>query len=321
MRQYLLRRLFQLIPTLLGASLIIFVIISAAPGNPVSHLIDPTISREALEARQRQLGLDKPLPQRYLIWLSELVQGNMGYSTRYRRPVADLIQSRLGATLLLTLSALITGVVIAVPIGVFSATRQYSRADYLFIILAMAGVSVPVFFLGVAMIKIFAFDLRWFPVGGMFTAGAYHANYFEYIKDVARHLVLPLSVLACAEVAMFVRYIRSSMLEVIRQDYVRTARAKGLSERVVIYKHALRNAMIPVITVLGLSLPYLFSGAILTEAVFSWPGMGTLQLIAVSARDYPLIMGICMFLAIMVILGNLLADIFYAVADPRIRYD
>lgn len=321
MRQYLLRRLLQVIPTLLGTSFIVFVIINAAPGNPMSHLIDPKITREALEAREKKLGLDKPLPQRYVIWLSETLQGNMGYSTRYRRPVVDMIQGRLGATLLLTLSAMVVSFIIAVPIGVFSATHQYSRSDYLFIILAIAGVSVPVFFLGVAMIKIFAFDLRWFPVGGMVTAGAYYSSWFEYVKDVAIHLALPLFVLSCAEIAMFVRYTRSSMLEVIRQDYVRTARAKGLSERVVIYKHALRNAMIPVITVLGLSLPFLFSGAILTEAVFSWPGMGTLNVTAVATRDYPLLMGINMFLAVMVILGNLLADIFYAVADPRIRYD
>lgn len=321
MRQYIIRRLLQVIPTLIGTSFIVFVIINAAPGNPMSHLMDPRISKEDLAARERRLGLDKPLPQRYAIWLTEIARGNLGFSTRYRRPVADMIQSRIGPTLLLTLSSMIISFIIAVPIGVYSATRQYSRGDYFFLVLTMAAVSIPVFFLGVAMIKIFAFDLRWFPVGGMVTAGKYYSSWLAYAYDVGRHLVLPLFVLSCANVATFVRYIRSSMLEVIRQDYVRTARAKGLSERVVIYKHALRNALIPVITVLGLTLPFLFSGAIITEAVFAWPGMGTLNVEAVMIRDYPLIMGITLFLAVMVILGNLMADLFYAVADPRIRYD
>lgn len=322
MRQYLLRRLLQVIPTLLGITIIVYLIINAAPGSPVSGMIDPTITGEALEIRKQQLGLDKPVYQRYGIWLSELViEGNLGYSTRTRRPVAEMIQSRLGPTLLLTMSSMFLSFIIAIPIGILSATRQYSRTDYLFTILAIAGVSIPVFFLGVAMIKIFAFDLRWFPVGGMSTAGAYYTSWLERTLDILKHLFLPLFVLSCAQIAMFVRYTRSSMLEVVRQDYVRTARAKGLSERVVIYKHALRNALIPVITVLGLSLPFLFSGAILTEAVFAWPGMGTLNITAVTTRDYPLLMGINLFLAMMVIAGNLLADVFYAVADPRIRYD
>lgn len=321
MRQYLLRRLLQVIPTLLGTSFIVFVIINAAPGNPMSHLIDPRIDRATLEAREKRLGLDKPLTHRFVIWLSETARGNLGFSTRYRRAVVDLIGARIGPTLLLTFSALIISFIIAVPIGVYSATHQYSRTDYFFLVLTMAAVSIPVFFLGVAMIKLLAFDLRLFPIGGMVTAGMRHEHWLAYALDVGRHLVLPLFVLSCAEVAMFVRYTRSSMLEVVKQDYVRTARAKGLSERVVIYKHALRNALIPVITVLGLSLPFLFSGAILTEAVFSWPGLGTLNLEAVSTRDYPLLMGINLFLAVIVILGNLMADLLYAAADPRIRYD
>ncbi len=322
MRQYLLRRLLQVIPTLIGTTMIVFILINAAPGDPLSGLIDPTITGEALEQRRQQLGLDRPVHERYIKWVGELVlEGNMGYSTRYRRPVADMISSRIGPTLLLTVPAMLLSLLVAIPIGVFSATRQYSKLDFFFIVLAIAGVSIPVFFLGVVMIKLISFDLRLLPVGGMVTAGVYYESWFHYAGDVLKHLILPLFVLSCAQTATFVRFTRSSMLEVIRQDYVRTARAKGLSERVVIYKHALRNAIIPVITVLGLSLPVLFSGAVITEAVFSWPGMGTLLILAVQSRDYPLLMGITLLIAFMVILGNLLADIFYAVADPRIRYD
>ncbi|HSW35570.1 MAG TPA: ABC transporter permease [Candidatus Limnocylindrales bacterium] len=321
MRLYLLRRLLQIIPTLIGITFITFVIINAAPGNPMSHLIDPHISREAIATRERQLGLDRSLTERYVIWLSELSRGNLGFSTRYRRAVTEIIRNRIGPTILLTFSSMLLSFIIAVPIGVYSAVHQHSRQDYIFTILTMAAVSIPVFFLGVALIKIFSFDLRLLPVGGMITAGETHSTWLVYASDVGRHLVLPLFVLSCASTASFVRYIRSSMLEVIRQDYVRTARAKGLSEKVVIYKHALRNALIPVITILGLSLPYLFSGAILTEVVFAWPGMGSLSVEAVMTRDYPLLMGINLILAMLVILGNLLADIFYAVVDPRIRHD
>jgi len=322
MRQYLLKRLLQVIPTVLGTTIIVFILINAAPGDPLSGLIDPTISGEDLANRREQLGLNRPIHMRYLTWIGELVlEGNLGYSTRYRRSVGEMIATRVGPTLLLTLPAMLLSLLVAVPIGVYSATKQYSKLDFFFIVMAVLGVSIPVFFLGVVMIKIVSFDLRLLPVGNMVTAGLYHESWFHYAKDVLRHLILPLSVLCCAQTATFVRYTRSSMLEVIRQDYVRTARAKGLSERVVIYKHALRNGIIPVITVLGLSLPFLFSGAVITETVFSWPGMGTLTILAVESRDYPLLMGITLVIAFMVILGNLLADIFYAVADPRIRFD
>ncbi len=322
MKQYILRRLLQMIPTLLGTTFIVFIIINMAPGSPLSHMVDPTISGEALERRREQLGLDRPILQRYGLWIAEAVQGNLGYSTRYRgRLVTDLIQSRLAATITLTFSSILVSFILAVPIGVISATRQYSTLDYTVVVSAIAGVSVPVFFLGIVLIWAFGFQLGWFPVGGMATAGVSHPTFMAYISDVARHLVLPLVTLTAASTARFVRFTRSSMLEVIRQDYVRTARAKGLSEQVVIYRHALRNALLPVVTILGLSLPFLFSGAIITEAVFAWPGMGTLLIESVSQRDYGLLMGINLFLAILVIFGNLLADVFYTVVDPRIRYD
>ncbi len=319
--QYILRRILQIIPTLIGITFLVFLIINAAPGNPLSHLIDPTISPEAIDLRLEQLGLDQPVHMRYITWVGELLDGNLGYSTRFKRSVVDLIQVRLWPTFLLSFSAIIISFIVAVPIGILSATKQYSKTDYIATVFSMIGLSIPVFFLGIVLIKFLAFEIRLFPIGGMVTVGARHPDLFTYLLDVGRHLVLPLVVLSSAGTASFVRYTRSSMLEVVRQDYIRTARAKGLSEKVVIYKHALRNALIPIITILGLSLPAIFSGAILTEAVFVWPGMGSLNVDAVTFRDYPLLMGINLFLAVLVLLGNLLADIFYAVADPRIRYD
>lgn len=320
MRQYILRRLLQLVPTLLGITFLVFLIIDAAPGNPLTHLVDPTVSREAIAHRLQQLGMDQPVYMRYLTWLGELMRGNLGYSIRFKRPVVDLIQARIWPTFLLSFSSILISFIIAVPVGVISATKQYSKLDYFFTVFAVAGLSVPVFFFGIVMIKIFAFDLRLFPVGGMVTAGAHHANFFVYLLDVGWHLALPVLVLSYVGTARFMRFTRSSMLEVVRQDYIRTARAKGLSEKTVIYKHALRNALIPVITILGLSLPFIFSGAILTEAVFVWPGMGSLNVDAVRTLDYPLLTGINFFLAVLVLLGNLVADILHAVVDPRIAY-
>ncbi len=321
MKQYILRRILILIPTIIGITFLIFLIINAAPGTPLSGLIDPTVSQADLARRAEQLGLNRPLHQQYITWLKETLSGNLGFSTRYKRPVAELVQTRIWPTFLLSFTSLLVSFIIAVPIGVFSATKQYSKRDYFFTVFAMAGISIPVFFFGIVMIKFFSFDLRWLPIGGMVSPGVRHVNWVAYYKDVGKHLILPLVVLSYAGTATYTRYVRSCMLEVIRQDYVRTARAKGLSEKVVIYKHALRNALIPVITILGMTLPLTFSGAILTETVFVWPGMGHLNVLAISNRDYPLLMGINLFLAILIVLGNLVADILYAVVDPRIRYD
>jgi peptide/nickel transport system permease protein len=307
--------------TLFGITVFVFLIFNAMPGHPLSHMVDPSMSAEDIAYRLDQMGYNDPLPLRYVTWLKETLSGNLGFSTRYKRPVAELIGTRVGPTLLLTFSSMIISVALAVPLGVLSATRQYSKTDYTFTVLAMAGVSVPVFFLGVVFIKIVGFDLGLVPLGGMVTAGRSHANFFSYALDVGKHLIAPLTVLSVAGIASFMRFTRSSMLEVIRQDYIRTARAKGLSEKVVIYKHALRNAMIPVVTMLGLNVPFLFSGAVLTETVFVWPGMGTLNINALTQNDYPLLMGINLFFALMVLTGNFLADVLYAVVDPRIRYD
>lgn len=321
MRKYLIRRLLQVLPTLLGITIFVFLIFDAMPGHPLSHMVDPSMSAEDIAYRLEQLGHNDPLPQRYLTWLKETLSGNLGFSIRYKRPVIELIRARIGPTLLLTFSSMIISVALAVPLGVLSSTRQYSKTDYAFTVLAMAGVSVPIFFLGVVFIKVVGFDLGLIPLGGMVSAGRSHANFLAYALDVLKHLLAPLIVLSVTGIASFMRFTRSSMLEVIRQDYIRTARAKGLSEKVVIYKHALRNAMIPVVTMLGLNVPFLFSGAVLTETVFVWPGMGVLNLNALTQNDYPLLMGISLFFALMVLTGNLLADLLYAMVDPRIRFD
>ncbi|ACB86345.1 ABC transporter permease [Natranaerobius thermophilus] len=319
MYQYIVRRILQLIPTIIGVTIIVFLVINAAPGNPMSGMVDPNLTEEEIDRQLEEMGLKDPIHQRYWSWITQVIQGDLGYSFRYHVPVESLIGSRIGPTFMLSFSALFVSILLAVPIGVLSATRQYSKVDNLFTVIAIGGVSIPVFFLGILLIKFLAFDFQIFPTGGY--PNLSDENFFTAIPRVLHHLILPMIALAAAQTARFMRYTRSSMLEVIKQDYVRTARAKGLSEKIVIYKHALRNALIPVITLLGLTLPFLFSGAILTETVFVWPGMGRLLLDSVHDRDYPLLMGINLFFAFMVMLGNLLADVLYAVVDPRIKYN
>jgi len=320
LQKYIIRRILQAIPILLGVSIIIFALTQAMPGDPLSHMMDPNITKEDLESAREKLGLNDPKYVQYFRWLGELLSGNLGFSTKYSKPVGDLIKERIGPTFTLSLLALTIALVFAIPIGVYSATKQYSKWDNLFTVFAFAGISIPVFFLALVLIWLFALQLQWFPSGGLTTPGVTY-EFPKNIFNMLYHLVLPSMTLALLYMASFMRYTRSSMLEVIRQDYIRTARAKGLSEKVVIYKHALRNALIPVITILGLSLPGMFSGALVTETIFSLPGMGTLSYNAVVQRDYPILMATNLMFAIWTIVGNLLADIFYALVDPRIRYD
>lgn len=321
MGKYILRRILQQIPILIGVSILIFAIIQLAPGNPlVSYFSDPNMTVEQIRQLEIAYGLDKPVYMQYFEWVTNMLQGNFGNSYQLKQPVSLLIGERLGTTFFLAFGSLILSLLVAIPIGVISATKQYSIFDYFGTIFALIGISIPGFFFSLLLIRYFSVHLRWFPISGMRTAGARFPFPYDYI-DMLRHSVLPLLVLGLTGAASFMRYTRSSMLEVIRQDYIRTARAKGLKEKVVIYKHALRNALIPVITLLGFSLPTLFSGALMVEIIFVWPGMGRLQYQSVLHRDYPLMMGINMFLAIFTLTGNLLADISYAFVDPRIRYD
>ncbi len=317
MSQYIVRRLLQGIPVIIVTSLLIFILINMAPGDPLARLEDPSISREDLERRYSAMGLDRPLMVRYIEWLFDFVRGDFGQSMdSTRRPVREMIQERLMATVYLTFGALLFSFALSIPIGIFSATKQYSLFDYIATFFAFLGVSMPVFFFALLLLYVFSLNLGWFPLGG-FSNPVGENTIFTHLH----HAVLPVIALGYARVASLTRYMRSSMLEVIREDYVRTARAKGILERYVIYKHALRNALISVITLLGFQIPFLFSGAVITEQVFSWPGIGRLLIRSTFQRNYTVIMAINVIFAILLFLGNLLADIMYVVVDPRIKYD
>ncbi len=319
MGAYLLRRLVISVPVLLFVTLIAFALVNLAPGDPVTSMINPVtraeLGPEWVEQRQKALGLDKPVAYRYGIWLKELLQGNLGYTLIGGQPVADQIKARIGPTLLLMVSAITLGTVIGIPLGVISALRPNSRTDYLFTIFGFLAISTPVFFLGLAGMYIFAVNLQWLPTSGMRTLGVPKST-----VDLIQHMILPVTVLALVHIPLVMRYTRASMIETFRQDYVTTARAKGLKERSVILWHAFRNALIPLITIIGLSLPELLSGAVITETIFQWPGMGMLAMRAVNARDYPLVLGVILVTACMVLISNLISDLCYAVADPRIRF-
>jgi peptide/nickel transport system permease protein len=319
MGRYLLRRLFIAIPVLFGISIATFALGNVAPGDPVSAMLDPkqmaNMGPEWVEQRKEALGLNDPAPKRFVLWLQELGQGNLGYSYQDGRPVTDKITERIWPTVKLMLVVLSMSVVIGIPIGIIAAVRQYSLFDYLASVLGFAAVSVPSFFLGLGMIYLFSVRLGWLPTAGMNTVGE-EATFFDSLK----HIILPATTLGLAQAAPLIRYARASMLESINQDYVTVARAKGLSERVVIFRHMLRNVLIPLVTVLALDLPALFGGTVIIEQVFAWPGMGTLAVASVFGRDYPVIMGITLIGAVAVVASNLLADLIYALIDPRIKY-
>ena len=310
-----MRRLLALVLTLILITLVTFLVMKAAPGDPLTRFVDPTISREELETLRQRWGFDDPLHVQYLRWAGNFLRGDFGVSLKSHRPVLELILERLPATLLLAASALLFALVVAIPVGVLSAVRQYSFFDNLATGLAFFGLAMPNFWFGLLLIALFSVQLDWLPSHGMQSIGG------GGVLDVLAHLIMPTIVLGTAATAVYTRYLRSSLLEVIRQDYIRTARAKGLSERVVIYKHALRNAFIPLATLLGLELPNLVSGSLVTEQVFGWPGLGWFTWRAVLERDYPVVMGVLTMTAFMTLIGNLLADLSYAMLDPRIRYD
>lgn len=313
---YTLRRMFIAVPVLLGVTVINFIIMKMAPGNPVDLLVNPKLPEAAREAKRLELGLDAPAWVQYWNWLKNIVlHGDLGYSMVTYEPVARMIAGKLGPTLLLTGTALILGLLIAIPIGIYSAVRQYSRLDYLFMTGSLLGISIPGFFLGLILIYVFALKLGWLPSGGMTELGAEN-GFWSRLK----HMVLPVTVLAANVAGRNIRYVRSSMLEILGQEYLRTARAKGLKEFRVISLHGVRNALIPIVTVLGLEIPVLFGGAVVIEQIFSWPGIGQLTLSSIMSRDYATIMGLNLVAAMVVIAANLLTDLAYAAIDPRIRH-
>jgi peptide/nickel transport system permease protein len=315
MGQYLLRRLLQSLVVLLGVTILDYAIISFAPGDPVDYLIgggDITFQTAAI--LREKWGLDDPIHVRYIKWLGHIVRGNLGISLDSGEPVASRIGRRFGPTLLLMGTALALSYGIAVPLGVVSALKRGSFVDAVVTLLSLLGVCLPNFFLGLIGIYVFALQLKLVPTSGMYTIGEPFS-----LLDRVRHMALPASILAMMLVGSLTRYTRSSVLETLGQDYVRTARAKGLRERVVLTRHALRNALLPLITLLGLRIPWMFGGAVIVESVFGWPGMGLLLVRSSEHRDYSVLMGLALVAAVMGILGNLIADMLYSVADPRIR--
>lgn len=322
MRAFLLRRLLQNAILLLFISVIVYGILYLVPGGPFDQLNFGATSATAAAAQVKRLnellGLDRPLYERYWTWLTKALVGDWGMSwtVAFGQPVGRLIESRLGNTLLLMGLSAVFSLAIALPIGIISAVRPYSIWDYLITAFSFFGLSMPTFWFGVMMLIIFSVVLGWLPAGGAITPGK--AN---DIVDRIRHLIMPVVVLSLVQVAGQSRFIRSSMLEVLKQDYIRTARAKGVPWARVVLTHGLRNAILPVITLLGLEIPQLFGGAIITETIFTWPGMGRLFFEGISKNDWPLVQAITMLSAFLVVGGNLLADLAYAVVDPRIRYE
>lgn len=301
MLKYVLRRVLQLIPLLIGISLLSFFIMHLAPGDPTALFIDPNVRPEELARVRANWGLDQPVYWQYFIWLKNAIFLDFGRSYTTGQPVITEIAQRLPYTLLLMIPAYTLTLLICIPVGVISAVTKNSWFDNIFTVLSFAGMAIPTFWLGLMLMLFFSVQLHWLPAVG--------------------NIVLPLVTMTIGSLAGLTRYQRTAMLEVLNQDYIRTARAKGLPERIVIFKHALRNALIPIVTILGLSLPDLVGGAFVIETIFAWPGMGRLGVQSIFQRNYPVIMGIVMFSALLIILGNLLADLGYALVDPRIRYE
>lgn len=333
MKWYITKRLLMLIPVLLGTSIIAFSLIHLAPGDPARIMAGEHASPQVISAITQKYGLHKPLYIQYGIWLNCILHGDMGRSIVSNEYVTKEIFNRFPNTFELTLFSMILAIIIGTFAGIISASRQYSTLDYTFMGLALFGVSMPVFWLGIMLMMIFGVYLRWLPISGrinilipfhhitgFYLLDSIITGNFAALISVLRYLILPSIALATIPMATIARVSRSSMLEVLRQDFIRTERAKGLSERVVIYKHAVRNAMIPVITVIGLNFGLLLAGAILTETVFSWPGIGKYVVNAVRMRDYPAVQGCILFFAFMFVIVNLITDIIYVYIDPRIHY-
>ncbi|MBX6753722.1 MAG: ABC transporter permease [Thermorudis peleae] len=319
MTRYLIRRILTAIPTLLAISVVIFTILALAPGDPLSEFaVNPAVPPEVRQRIRHSLGLDEPIPVRYVKWLKSMATGDFGYSFRTHGPVRDLIVQRLPTTIYVIGTAYLISVLLAIPIGVISAVKQYSIFDNIATTFAFIGFSLPTFFTGLLLILIFSVKLGWLPMiyrTTIDTPGL--AGLWEKIKQA----IMPITVLGLFQTATLMRYTRAAMLEAIPQDYVRTARAKGLSEFTVITRHVMRNALIPVVTIVALSIPGIFTGAVITEQIFRVPGMGSLLISAINDSDTPVVMAITIIFAVLVVLFNLIADILYGVLDPRIKYD
>jgi peptide/nickel transport system permease protein len=322
---YFLRRTLQAIPIIFILSMVIFGLVRLAPGGPLAQAErNPNTSPEQLARLREKLGLDQPLPVQYVRWLGQIfLEGDLGQSIKFRRPVTEMIRERLFNTFILVGASFIVTLLLAIPVGVISASKQYSTFDYLVTTLTFIGQSIPAYWLGLVLIVLFYLVLTnpttgepLLPASGMYSIGQEGE-----LLNLAWHLVLPVATLSLASIAWYSRFLRSSMLDVLHEDYVRTARAKGLAERLVRYRHALGNAVLPLVTIVTLDLPTIFSGALFVETIFAWPGMGRLFWDAAKGRDYPVLLGIVMLNAILIVVCNLLADLIYGWLDPRIHYE
>jgi peptide/nickel transport system permease protein len=316
---FFLHRVVQALLILVLVSFVGFAITLAAPGNAMQTFIDPGVSVEDLRAAEERLGLDRPVPIQYLSWLREVLGGNLGFSSRTGAPVAELIGARIGPTLTLMGTAFLITLALALWLGTLTAARPYSLLDYGVTGLAFAGISVPSFFSAMALIYVFSLQLGWLPTSGL---ESYAAEYqgWRRLLDRAEHLILPVAVLVLTGTAELVRHVRGAVVETLQEDYVRTARGKGVPDGRVLRRHALRNGLLPVITLIGVALPRLLAGSVVIEVVFAWPGMGRLLVESVFARDVPVAMAINLIAATLVLMGSLLADMAYAAVDPRVRY-
>ncbi len=318
MGRYLIRQLLQAIPLLIAISFVVFMVMSAAPGGPLSvYENNPRLTPDDLARLQEKFGLNTPVPVRYVNWLGNFLRGDWGWSISQQRPVIDIIGERLGNTMLLMGLSFLLSLLIAFPIGIIAASKQYSWFDYLTTTFSFIGLSIPIFWSGLLAIIIFSVTLGWFPSTGTHTVSL--NNEFD-LWDRLAHLVLPVTVLALNSAGQYTRYIRASMLEVLGQDYIRTARSKGIKEILVLGRHAIKNAAIPVVTIAALDLPALFGGAIITESIFAWPGMGQLFWRAANPPDYAVLIDLVTVSSALVIFFNLVADLLYGVLDPRIKY-
>lgn len=324
MATYALRRILQTIPILFIISIMLFFLVRAAPGGPLTAARrNPNISKEQIEAIEEKLGLNDPLPVQYGRWLGGMLQGDLGQSIKFRRPVSEMIVERIPNTLVLVGASFLITLLIAIPIGIWSARKPYSLFDYATTTAAFIGQAIPVYWLGLGLIVVFYIVLKnpftgepLFPVGGMNTRGREGD-----LLDTLWHLALPVTAMSLGWIAWYSRFLRSSMLDVLHEDYIRTAHAKGLRERTVYYRHALQNAILPLVTLIALDLPALFVGALFVETIFSWPGMGRLFWDAAKGRDYPVLLGVVMITAVLIILCNILADLAYGWLNPQVKYE
>ncbi|HMM26722.1 MAG: ABC transporter permease [Chloroflexota bacterium] len=333
MTQYFLRRVIESIPVIIGVSILVFLLIHLIPGDPATAMLGERATQENVAALRERLGLDKPLYEQYLIWVGNLLQGDLGNTVRGNIPVKDEIANRFPATIELSIWALTIATTIGLPVGIVSAIKRNSLIDTASMFGALFGVSIPIFVLGLLLIFFVGVELRWLPfvgrlssglsverVTGLVTIDALIERDWAALKDAVEHLILPAITLATIPLAIIARITRSAMLEVLNQDYIRTARAKGLKSRQVIMRHGFRNAMLPIVTIIGLQLGTLLSGAVLTETIYSWPGVGKWLFDSIVARDYAIVQSMTLLIAMIYIVVNFAVDVLYAFIDPRIRY-